>query len=185
MNILVLRFDDLINRMLMLNVWVCIVVYICSGLMNSEFVRSDTTLYSNFEVVWLFVPILVFITAGVCSLTITYELIGIDWADIIMNVVAAQWYWNENFFLDGMENSTIIDPLITHRCTDEKWAIGATTLDVLHSLSIKEERYHTDCIPRKYIVHDYINYVDRLIWITCQELCGYRHSGIVIRMEIE
>jgi len=87
--------------------------------------------------------------------------------------------------LEGQENSTLISPFVTHRSISDKWAIGATTLDVLHSISIKDLGFHTDCIPGKYVVHDYVDYLERLIWVSCQELCGYRHSGMVIRMEIE
>jgi heme/copper-type cytochrome/quinol oxidase subunit 2 len=115
----------------------------------------------------------------------SYELLNIEWVDIMLNIVAAQWYWNENFILERQENSTLISPFTTHSSISDKWAIRATTLDVLHSISIKDLGFHTDCMPGKYVVHDYVDYLERLIWVSCQELCGYRHSGMVVGMEIE
>jgi hypothetical protein len=41
-------------------------------------VNSDTTLYSNFEIVWLIRPVIVFVTVRLISLTISYELLGIE-----------------------------------------------------------------------------------------------------------
>jgi heme/copper-type cytochrome/quinol oxidase subunit 2 len=87
--------------------------------------------------------------------------------------------------LEGQENSTLVGPFVTHSSCSDKWAIGATTLDVLHSISIKDLGFHTDCMPRKYVVHDYIDYLEGIVWVSCQELCRYRHSGMVIRIEIE
>jgi len=87
--------------------------------------------------------------------------------------------------LEGQENSTLVSPFVTHGSVSDKWAIGATTLDVLHSMSMKDLGFHTDCMPRKYVVHDYVDYLEGLVWVSCQELCGYRHSGIVIGIEIE
>lgn len=65
--------------------------------------------------------------------------------------------------MEGMENSTLVSPFVTHSTISDKWAIGATTLDVLHSMSIKDLGFHTDCMPRKYVVHDYVDYLERLI----------------------
>lgn len=182
---MVVRFDDLMISVMILSVFVTIVVstrFDLGGLMR---VNSDMHIYSNFEVVWLVGPVLVFITVRILSLTISYELIDVEWVDILMNIVAAQWYWNENFILEGQENSTLISPFVSHSSISDKWAIGATTLDVLHSMSMKDLRFHTDCMPGKYVVHDYVDYLEGIVWVSCQELCGYRHSGMVIGMEVE
>jgi hypothetical protein len=58
-----------------------------SGLRN---VTSDVGLYSNFEIVWLICPVIVFVTVGLLSLTMSYELLNIEWVDIMLNIVAAQ-----------------------------------------------------------------------------------------------
>jgi heme/copper-type cytochrome/quinol oxidase subunit 2 len=170
---------------MILSVFVTLCVWLRFELRRLRGTCSDTNLYSNFEIVWLLRPVLVFVTLGLLSLTITYELMGVEWVDVILNLVAAQWYWNENFMLEGQENSTMVSPFVTHSSVSDKWAIGATTLDVLHSISIKDLGFHTDCIPGKYVVHDYVDYLERIIWVSCQELCGYGHSRMVIRMEIE
>ena len=41
--------------------------------------------------------------------------------------------------------------------------MGATSLDVLHSISMKDLRFHTDCIPGKYIIHDFIDNVEGIV----------------------
>lgn len=104
-----------------------------------------------------------FVAVRILSLTMSYELIDIEWVDVLMNIVAAQWYWNENFILERQENSTLISPFVTHSSVSDKWAIRATTLDVLHSISMKDLGFHTDCMPGKYVVHDYVDYLEGLI----------------------
>lgn len=89
---MVVGFDDLIISVIILSVFVTIVVstgFDLRGLMN---VNNDTSIYSNFEIVWLVGPVLVFVTVGILSLTMSYELIDVEWVDILINIVAAQWY---------------------------------------------------------------------------------------------
>lgn len=90
MNVLVVGFDDLIISVIMLSVFVTICVWLGFELGGLANVSSDVGLYSNFEIVWLMRPVLVFLTVGVLSLTISYELISIEWVDVILNIVAAQ-----------------------------------------------------------------------------------------------
>lgn len=90
MNVLVVGFDDLIISVIILSVFVTICVWLRFELGRLANVRSDVRLYSNFEIVWLMRPVLVFLTIRILSLTISYELISIEWVDVILNIVAAQ-----------------------------------------------------------------------------------------------
>jgi heme/copper-type cytochrome/quinol oxidase subunit 2 len=63
---------------------------------------------------------------------------------------------------------------------NEAWGIGGTSEDVLHSFSLKEFGFHTDCIPGKHISHTVFFLTNSVVIITCQELCGYRHAGITL-----
>lgn len=90
MNVLVVGFDDLIISVMILSVFVTICVWLRFELGRLANVRSDVRLYSNFEIVWLMRPVLVFLTIRVLSLTMSYELISIEWVDVILNIVAAQ-----------------------------------------------------------------------------------------------
>jgi len=89
-NVLVVGFDDLIISVIILSVFVTICVWLRFELGRLANVRSDVRLYSNFEIVWLMRPVLVFLTIRILSLTISYELISIEWVDVILNIVAAQ-----------------------------------------------------------------------------------------------
>lgn len=89
-NTLVIGFDDLIIRVIILSVFVTMVVVTGFDLGSLSIVSSDTHIYSNFEVVWLVGPVLTFIAVGILSLTMSYELIDIEWVDVLMNIVAAQ-----------------------------------------------------------------------------------------------
>lgn len=90
MNVLVVGFDDLIISVMILSVFVTICVWLRFELGRLANIRSDVRLYSNFEIVWLMRPVLVFLTIRILSLTISYELISIEWVDVILNIVAAQ-----------------------------------------------------------------------------------------------
>jgi len=89
-NVLVVGFDDLIISVMILSVFVTICVWLRFELGRLANIRSDVRLYSNFEIVWLMRPVLVFLTIRILSLTISYELISIEWVDVILNIVAAQ-----------------------------------------------------------------------------------------------
>lgn len=117
---LVMGFDDLMVGVIILSVFVTMCVVLRFELGSLSGVNSDTTLYSNFEIVWLLRPVIVFVTVGLISLTISYELLRIEWVDVMLNMVAAQWYWNENFMLEGQENSTLIRPFVTHSSCSDK-----------------------------------------------------------------
>lgn len=78
MNVLVVGFDDLIISVMILSVFVTICVWLRFELGRLANVRSDVRLYSNFEIVWLMRPVLVFLTIRVLSLTMSYELISIE-----------------------------------------------------------------------------------------------------------
>jgi heme/copper-type cytochrome/quinol oxidase subunit 2 len=56
---------------------------------------------------------------------------------------------------------------------------------VLHSFSFKEYGFHTDCIPGKMIMHTAIYLTVGVVAVTCQELCGYGHSGMTIAFSLE
>lgn len=105
---------------IILSVFVTIVVSVGFDLRRLINVNNDTHIYSNFEVVWLIRPVLTFVAVGVLSLTISYELLDVEWVDVLINVVAAQWYWNENFMLERQENSTLISPFVTHGSISDK-----------------------------------------------------------------
>jgi len=77
-NVLVVGFDDLIISVMILSVFVTICVWLRFELGRLANVRSDVRLYSNFEIVWLMRPVLVFLTIGILSLTMSYELISIE-----------------------------------------------------------------------------------------------------------
>lgn len=56
--------------------------------------------------------------------------------------------------------------------------------DVLHSLSILNLGMHTDCIPGKIISHDVAMSWGQVMSITCQEICGNRHSRITLGLMV-
>lgn len=56
---------------------------------------------------------------------------------------------------------------------------------MLHSFSLQDFGFHTDCIPRKLIIHLVSVLVDGVSIITCQELCRYGHSGMTLGVSIE
>lgn len=51
---------------------------------------------------------------------------------------------------------------------------------MLHSFSLMEIGVHTDCIPGKVVSHEVYVIDGCASFITCQELCGTSHSGIVV-----
>jgi len=60
--------------------------------------------------------------------------------------------------------------------------VGGSSTDVLHSYSMIDYDIHTDCMPGKKIVHSLLVNVMYDVYITCQELCGYGHSGMSLQM---
>jgi heme/copper-type cytochrome/quinol oxidase subunit 2 len=60
------------------------------------------------------------------------------------------------------------------------FGIFGTSSDVLHSFSLLDFGVHTDCIPGKAVGHEVVSDVIVDEYITCQELCGYGHSGMSI-----
>ena len=63
-------------------------------------------------------------------------------------------------------------------------ALFGSSTDVLHSFSLLDLRVHTDCIPGKTVRHEVNSDIGLDEYVTCQELCRYRHSGISILLEI-
>jgi heme/copper-type cytochrome/quinol oxidase subunit 2 len=144
----------------------------------------DVNLIDFFEIFWLMRPIIFFVTIGLTTRGLTYELLANDWFDMIIVLAAAQWYWNESIICEEHTNSTLIDTWY-RTIREEMWRICGSSSDVLHSFSLKEFGFHTDCIPGKIIMHMIHVFSAGVSFITCQELCGYRHSGIVLGINIE
>lgn len=63
-------------------------------------------------------------------------------------------------------------------------SISGRSSDVLHSFSLLELRVHTDCIPGKLTEHSVVVHLELEEYVTCQELCGYGHSGISLLLEL-
>jgi heme/copper-type cytochrome/quinol oxidase subunit 2 len=145
----------------------------------------DTNLIDNFEIFWLIRPIMFFVTIGVTSRRLTYELLSNDWHDVVIVLAAAQWYWNESVNNNEHENSTIIDEWALAMSNSDVWGIAGTSHDVLHSYSLQDYRFHTDCIPGKLILHIVSVAVSGFTIVTCQELCRYGHSGITLMFSLE
>jgi heme/copper-type cytochrome/quinol oxidase subunit 2 len=56
--------------------------------------------------------------------------------------------------------------------------------DVLHSYSVLRYGVHTDCMPGKLTEHVVQVNLEGEEYVTCQELCGYGHSGMSIIIEL-
>jgi len=63
-------------------------------------------------------------------------------------------------------------------------SISGGSSDVLHSFSLLELGVHTDCIPGKLTEHSVVVHLELEEYVTCQELCGYGHSGISLLLEL-
>lgn len=148
-------------------------------------VTLETYVWGNFDVFILIGPVAFFAGMGVAIGAISYELLGNEWVDVNIILTAAQWYWNETMMGISHENSTFIDQWWAHVSINEAWGIGGTSEDVLHSFSLKEFGFHTDCIPGKHISHTVFFLVNGVVIITCQELCRYGHAGITLRVILD
>lgn len=179
-------FDDMMIGRLVGPALIVVVVMIGMLIMSDGVYRyNDIMLYNKFELIWLTSPALFFITMRLISRIVSYELLDNDWVDVIIVLTAAQWYWNESVNQFQHENSTLIDEHIGRIGINEGWGISRTSVDVLHSFSFKEYGFHTDCIPGKCIIHTVIYLIEGLVKVTCQELCRYRHSRIVVSFIME
>lgn len=49
---------------------------------------------------------------------------------------------------------------------------------MLHSFSLLDLGVHTDCMPGKTVGHEVSTELLIDEYVTCQELCGYGHSGM-------
>lgn len=185
-NGMVTMFDDTMLLRLIYPGAIAVVV-VCAMMVMADGVHSndEVNLYQWFEVLWLLGPVLFVWIIGVTSGIVRYELLENDWMDVVTIIVAAQWYWSESISNISHENSTLLDEWFAATGVNEAWGFGGTSIDVLHSFSFKEYRFHTDCIPRKCILHVVAYLVERVVSITCQELCRYRHSRIVISFILE
>lgn len=65
-----------------------------------------------------------------------------------------------------------------------KYSYTSVSEDVLHSFSIRDCGVHLDCVPGKELGCNVIWDVINFIFVTCQELCGYGHSGITFLIEV-
>jgi cell division protein FtsX len=57
---------------------------------DGVYVSFDTSLIDNFEIFWLLSPVIFFISLGVTSGGLTYELLSNDWHDVVIVLAAAQ-----------------------------------------------------------------------------------------------
>lgn len=62
--------------------------------------------------------------------------------------------------------------------------VSGTSGDVIHSFDLLEFRVHTDCIPGKILGHVVVTTEGIDEYVTCQELCGYGHSGMSFIIEV-
>jgi heme/copper-type cytochrome/quinol oxidase subunit 2 len=148
-------------------------------------IKFDTNIIDSFEIFWIISPVIFFITIGVTSGALTYELLANDWHDVVIVLAAAQWYWNESINNNEHTNSTLIDEWALAISDSDVWRIAGTSQDVLHSYSLQDYGFHTDCIPGKLIIHVVSVAVAGYSMVTCQELCGYRHSGMTLMFSLE
>lgn len=63
-------------------------------------------------------------------------------------------------------------------------SVSRSSSDVLHSFSLLELGVHTDCMPGKLTEHGVVVHLELEEYVTCQELCRYRHSGMSLLLEL-
>jgi heme/copper-type cytochrome/quinol oxidase subunit 2 len=169
LNCNVVGFDDAYSILFLIPICVCLLVIIGLGWDNKNNISGD--LYVNFETVWLSLPIMVFLSLGLGSIGIRSLMLEED-NDMEIALSANQWHWGSSVIFNI--NREIQEYIIC--------GVGGTSTDVLHSYSIIDYDIHTDCIPGKKILHTLLVNVIYDVYITCQELCGYGHSGISLQI---
>lgn len=169
LNCNIVGFDDAYSILFLIPISVCFLVLLRLGWDNIYNRSGD--LYPTFEVVWLTLPVLVFISLGTASIGLGSLMMEED-NDIEIALSANQWHWG----------SSVIFNIIREMEEYVICGVGGSSTDVLHSYSIIDYDIHTDCIPGKKVVHNLLVNVMYDVYVTCQELCGYRHSGMSLQM---
>lgn len=168
-NLLLIGFSDLWSVLMFVPIVVAIVVTMflfMDGPSNTLIIMLP-----NFEMVWFVLPVIVFVISGLASFGISAVLVGDLANEIIVILMASQWQW-EGSIISAMSIYIIRDYLLC--------GLQGGSCDVLHSYSVLGYGVHTDCIPGKLTEHLVQVNLEGEEYVTCQELCGYRHSGMSI-----
>lgn len=169
LNCNIVGFDDAYSILFLVPISVCFLVIL--GLGWDNIYNRSRDLVPIFEVVWLVLPVLVFVSLGTASIGLRSLIIEED-NDMEIALSANQWHWG----------SSVIFNIIGEMEEYVMCGVGGSSTDVLHSYSMTDYDIHTDCIPGKKIVHNLLVNVIYDVYVTCQELCGYGHSGMSLQM---
>jgi heme/copper-type cytochrome/quinol oxidase subunit 2 len=173
MNLIINGFSDLWLVVMLIPIVVALVITI---LLNIDMNNTDTVLIlPNFEVVWFVIPVIVFLCCGLVTFRIGTMQHSSSFHDILISLTASQWQW-EGSIITAINILLIGDYLNV--------AFNRSSSDVLHSYSLLDFRVHTDCMPGKIIEFRVVVIEEIECYINCQELCGYRHSGITLILEL-
>lgn len=170
---LVPGFSDIYLILIRLPIAVAVVITSILGL--NQLSVNDVYGLPIFEVIWLLVPVIIFVGCGFISLVLGFLNTSFNVRDIVVYLGSNQWHWS----------GSIISSITLYLIPDIFIAIVCRSSgDVIHSFDLLEFGVHTDCMPGKVARHVVVTTERIDEYVTCQELCGYRHSRISLILEV-
>lgn len=155
------------------------------------------------EFIWTLIPGLILIQIALPSLRLLYIIEDCINPDITIKAIGHQWYWeyeysdfwinNKNFSFDSyiIPQSDLKMGIFRQLETDNRVVLPlsskirtlVTRADVLHSWTIPSLGVKADAVPGRVNQLNFINFIPRVLYGQCSEICGRQHSNIPISVE--
>jgi cytochrome c oxidase subunit 2 len=164
-------------------------------------VPSRTSHNTTIEIIWTVAPVLILLAIAVPSIKLLAAQYSSPKPDITVKVIGHQWYWSYQYPDDG--DFEVVSNILTEdqdKAKGEPRQLGVdnrmvvpagavvkvitTSDDVIHSFAVPAFWVKMDAVPGR--LNETWFKVDRpgLYYGQCSELCGARHSGMPIAVEV-